>query len=454
MLNLPLVDDRLAMRLVVTDKFTDGWITRYVEPNLPAPTNPGPTCGPGWPGCTRGDVTSVTPAESVPRVNTELLQGGRVELLAQPSDALKIDAMAIYQRIQMGGYNEYYLPPGITNAHYQVFNDGESIYKATVGLRWYKFDSRADEETTGLLATSGNATPLLNSFQSSNTGVNPKATLSYEQNHELTLYGTIARGFRPGGINQQIPNPPCTLNTETYGPDSIWNYEVGEKAKLLDNRLIVNADVYYIKWTQVQQSVNQPCGYPLSENAGTATSYGPEIEVTAVLTPELTMSFSGTYTHATLTSVNTVLQQADSSFSPGLGLLNVPKLHGDDLADLHKATQRQSEVHGAREQFIRRTVHGHRFLLRHAAFLRPGRTALRPDRIQAFWLYFRRQLDRQACAARDQHDRVLVHDPIPNQGGDQPTKDDRRRSQLQVLSNACQGGHPCLRMYALARLRL
>jgi hypothetical protein len=76
MLNLPLVDDRLAMRLVVTDKFTDGWITRYVEPNLPAPTNPGPTCGPGWPGCTRGDVTSVTPAESVPRVNTELLQGG------------------------------------------------------------------------------------------------------------------------------------------------------------------------------------------------------------------------------------------------------------------------------------------------------------------------------------------------------------------------------------------
>ena len=396
-----------------------------------------------------------------------------MELLAQPSDALKIDAMAIYQRIQMGGYNEYDLPPGITNAHYQVFNDGEPIYdefklygvtvsydlshaqltsatayysreenqiqdtseainslvplygftptqyyqslfqeidttrqfseelrlastgsgplewiagaffsrfestfvennssvplvsqltttlaanptgilyqahnpysikqyaifgegtyafadnwKATVGVRWYKFDSRADEETTGLLATTGNATPLLNSFQSSNTGVNPKATLSYEQKHDLTLYGTIARGFRPGGINQQIPNPPCTLNTETYGPDSIWNYEVGEKAKLLNNRLIVNADVYYIKWAQVQQSVNQPCGYPLSENAGTATSYGPEIEVTAVLTPELTISFSGTYTHATLTSVNTVLQQADSSFSPGLGLLNVPK---------------------------------------------------------------------------------------------------------------------------------
>jgi iron complex outermembrane recepter protein len=473
MLNVPLVDDRVAMRVVITDKFTDGWITRYVEPNLPPPTNPNGPCGPGWPGCTRGDVTSVTPAETVPRVNTELLQGGRAEFLAQPTDALKIDALAIYQRIQMADYNEYDLPPGITDAHYQVFNDGEPIYdefklygvtitydlgnaeltsasayysreenqiqdtseaisslvplygfvpthyyvspfqeidttrqyseelrvastatsplqwiagaffsrfestfvennssvplvseltaslpqnptgilyqahnpysikqyaifgegtyaftnnwKATVGLRWYKFDSVANEETTGLLATTGNATPLLNTFQASNTGMNPKATLSYEENHDLTVYGTIARGFRPGGINQQIPNPPCTLNTESYGPDSIWNYEVGEKAKLLGNRLVINADVYYIQWAQVQQSVNQPCGYPLSENAGTATSYGPEIEVTALLTPELTMSFSGTYTHATLTAVNTALQQADSFFMPGLGLLNVPK---------------------------------------------------------------------------------------------------------------------------------
>jgi hypothetical protein len=75
----------------------------------------------------------------------------------------------------------------------------------------------------------------------------------------------------------------------------------------------------------VQQAVNQPCGYPLTENAGTAASYGPEIEISAILTPELVLGFSGTYTHATLTSVNATLEQADSAFTPGLGLLNVPK---------------------------------------------------------------------------------------------------------------------------------
>jgi iron complex outermembrane recepter protein len=472
MLNAPLIDDRLAMRVVLTDKYTDGWLDRIVESNFPPPTGPGP-CGPGWPGCTRGDVTAVTPTAVVPRVNWERLQGGRVELLAQPTDALKIDATALYQKITAGDYNEYDLPPGMPNAHYQPFNNFEPIFdefrlygltvtydmsfaeltsatayysreesqtsdvsealysvvglfgvtatqfyqipfnetdstrqfseeirlastgkgpfqwigglffsrfesifseynasqplafisvggaaanpdgiiyqahnpyhmkqyavfgegnyaltdtlKLTAGVRWYKFESRADEETAGFATDSGNAATTLNSFEQSNSGANPKVTLSYEPNHDLTVYGTIARGFRPGGINQQIPASICTIHPETYGPDSTWNYEVGEKARLLDNRLVVNADVYYIKWTQVQQIVNQPCGYPLTENAGNAASYGPEIEVTALLGPNLTMTFSGTYTHSTLTSANPLVTQVDPALAPGLPILNIPK---------------------------------------------------------------------------------------------------------------------------------
>jgi outer membrane receptor protein involved in Fe transport len=126
MLNVPLIDDALAMRIVATDKYRDGWITRYVEPNFPPPTNPGP-CGPGWPGCTRGDVTAVTPSQTTPRINWERLKGGRVELLAQPTSALKIQATAVYQKITMGDYDEYDLPPGIPAARYQPNNNNEPI---------------------------------------------------------------------------------------------------------------------------------------------------------------------------------------------------------------------------------------------------------------------------------------------------------------------------------------
>ncbi len=474
MVNVPLITDKLAVRIVATDKYRDGWITRVVEPNFPAPVNPNGFCaGSGWPGCDRGNVLAITPASETPHTNWEHLQGARIEVLAKPTERLTLSALALYQKIDLGGYDEYDLPPGLPGYHFQPnnasepisdkfqlygltatydlgfadlisatayytrtesqtqdtaealysllplygfntstfytspFNEtdtthqfseelrltsknsgalrwtfgvfyshfesifaesnnlpafvatipgglagnpqgvlyqannpyyikqygvfGEGTYnfgggvKLTAGARWYKFDSRANEETTGLLALSGNATPYLSNFATSNNGVNPKVTLSYEHEHDLTLYATVSRGFRPGGINQQIPNPPCTLNGETYGPDSIWNYEVGEKAKLFGNHLTVNADVYYIHWSNVQQSVNQACGYPLSANAGSAQAYGPEVEINAQLTRDWAINFTGTYTHSALSSANAALQAQDPLVVPGLPLLNVPK---------------------------------------------------------------------------------------------------------------------------------
>ena len=473
MFNTPLASDTLAMRVVLTDKTTEGFIDRIVLSPFPVPTGGGP-CGPGWPGCVRGDVTGSPATQVIQRANGERLQGGRVEFLARPSDALRISALAMYQKITADGYSEYDAPPGSDSriAHYQPFSlgepfadtfrlfgltltydlgfaeltsatayysrtesqyqdDSEALYsvqglfgvaqpqffeipfnetdsteqyneelrlastgtgrlqwiagayyahfqsvfeeynasvpfvsyvagstagnplgliyqaynpyhvkqyalfgettyaltdtlKLTTGLRWYKFESEADEETAGLATGSGVAAQTLNSFSTSNNGLNPKATLSYEHEHNLTVYGTIARGFRPGGINQQIPASLCTITTETYGPDSTWNVEVGEKAKLLDNRLLVNADVYYIKWKEVQQVVNQNCGYPLTENAGDAASYGPELEITARVTPELTLTLAGTYTHSALTSVNPFLVQ-NTAIHAGTPILNVPK---------------------------------------------------------------------------------------------------------------------------------
>ena len=474
MVNLPVVKDMLAVRAVFTDKYRDGWITRVVEPNFPAPTDPNGFCaGSGWPGCTRGNVLGVPASSQTPHTNWEHLTGGRVEILAKPTERLTISALAIFQNIRLGGYDEYDLPPGLPGYHFQPTNAAEPItdkfqlygltatydlgfadltsatayytrtesqtqdtgealfsllplynftptqyysapfnetdttrqfseelrlvskgdgplrwtvggfysnfksvfaesnylpafvattpngltdnplgtlyqannpyyikqyglfgegtysfgegFKLTAGARWYKFESRANEETTGLLALSGNGTPFLSSFATANTGVNPKVTLSYEHRHDLTLYATASRGFRPGGINQQIPNPPCTLNAETYGPDSIWNYEVGEKARFFGNRLTINADVYYIHWSNVQQSVNQACGYPLSANAGTAEAYGPEIEIAAQITHDLALTFSGTYTHSAIKTPDAALQAQDPLVVSGLPLLNVPK---------------------------------------------------------------------------------------------------------------------------------
>ena len=117
------------------------------------------------------------------------------------------------------------------------------------------------------------------------------------------------KGFRPGGANQILPPADratriATAGRPQFGPDSVWNYELGEKARIFDSWLTVNSDVYYIRWLGVQQVFTLPCGYQYYNNAGNGRSFGPEIEIDAKLAADWTATFSGAYTDAKLTQPN------------------------------------------------------------------------------------------------------------------------------------------------------
>jgi len=81
-----------------------------------------------------------------------------------------------------------------------------------------------------------------------------------------------------------------------------------------------NTDVYYIHWSGIQQNITLPCGYTYTANAGVAQSYGPEIELTARLTPELSTNLTATTTNATITHAN-----AGTGILDGTRVLNIPK---------------------------------------------------------------------------------------------------------------------------------
>jgi outer membrane receptor protein involved in Fe transport len=218
-----------------------------------------------------------------------------------------------------------------TPYHVQQFAAfGEASYKitdevkATVGLRWFKYNSSEEIFENGWGGGPyANAIPLQLDEFSTSSGVTPRFNLSYEPNKDLTVYGTISEGFRPGGVNLPGPTSLCGAQPVTYNPDNVWDYEVGEKAKFFDDRLSVNGDLYYLQWNGVQQLILQSCGYPITENAGTAASYGPELEVAAKLIDGLTLNASGTYTDATITSPN-----AGTGIEKGAPVLNIPKYTG------------------------------------------------------------------------------------------------------------------------------
>ncbi len=200
--------------------------------------------------------------------------------------------------------------------------------RLTAGLRWYTYRNALDMTFSGFGSTLGTNVPTITHVAQSSAGVNPKVDLSYDVDRDLMVYATAAKGFRPGGGNQPLPAIACIQNQlvqlgyangvapASYAADSLWNYEVGEKARFLDNTVRLNTSVYFENWKDIQLE-ELPCNYPMFDNANSAHIYGGEVELHAVLGRHVLMGFSAGFTHAQLA-------QTAHGFKAGDRLPDVP----------------------------------------------------------------------------------------------------------------------------------
>ncbi len=145
--------------------------------------------------------------------------------------------------------------------------------------------------------------------ETTKNGTTPKFNATWQVDKNNLVYVQAAKGFRFGGINQIVPLNLCAkeladnnlaVPSPTYNPDSLWNYEIGNKSTLLDGRLTLNASVYLIKWKDIQVNRGLNCGFSFRENAAGLTSKGFEIETTVRPVQGLTFTVGGSYTDATL----------------------------------------------------------------------------------------------------------------------------------------------------------
>jgi iron complex outermembrane recepter protein len=191
---------------------------------------------------------------------------------------------------------------------YRFFNQ----LTATVGARRYYYHNTVNTAVSGWLSSSGNDSFDYFHTEEKDSGVTPKANLSFQLNPELMLYTTASQGFRPGGGNQPIPTTgslgtQCLAELQQLGlnsaplgykPDKVWSYEVGEKYRDGAGRFTINGAGYFENWQHIQQNIPLGCGFPFTSNAGDAHIYGTELEMSAIVVPGLVASASASWLHS------------------------------------------------------------------------------------------------------------------------------------------------------------
>jgi outer membrane receptor protein involved in Fe transport len=150
----------------------------------------------------------------------------------------------------------------------------------------------------------------------------------------VLAYGTVATGFRSGGLNSQSqpfePIPP------SFQPDTLISYELGLKGRLLENRFEYQIDGFLEHWNNMQvQETTADGDFSYQGNAGTAQITGAELELRVRPTEHLTATLSGSYQRGVLTQGATAFQKLKNSTLGVTGnrIPNVPPVQASFRAE-------------------------------------------------------------------------------------------------------------------------
>jgi iron complex outermembrane receptor protein len=195
----------------------------------------------------------------------------------------------------------------------------------------------------------------------------PMGDIAYEWTDNVMTYAQVSRGFQSGVINASAGSPIAFTATK---PEKILSYEVGVKSQWYENRLRLNADVFYSDYTDQQVSTFRanPAGGVSStiENAGKSRYYGSEVEVTAI--PLRGVAVNGNYSYLNARYTQFLSQRIDPlTGKPVLDAGGKPVL--DDVS-------RQQQVNYAPE---------HTFSVGLTYTAPPSRTGVFSAHVDMFW---------------------------------------------------------------------
>jgi iron complex outermembrane receptor protein len=214
--------------------------------------------------------------------------------------------------------DSYFLNTNAKDEQVALFGEGTysftDQFKLTAGVRFSrtKFENHTLTGGPQLFLQ-----PQTVDSSQTNNSFTPKLSFSYQADPRDLYYFTYAKGFRPGGANNPVPQAACQADFAafnisssplTFSPDTVQSFEVGAKNNF-DNRVKLSSSIYYIRWNNIQQTVVPPiCQISFIDNLGTAVAKGFDLQAEVAITDAFTLELATGYTDARYTS--------DSRLSP------------------------------------------------------------------------------------------------------------------------------------------
>jgi iron complex outermembrane receptor protein len=144
-----------------------------------------------------------------------------------------------------------------------------------------------------------------------------EASLNHRISEDVTTYLRAGRAQRSGGWNL----PLASLQAVPFSPERLTDFELGIKAKFLDGRGAINADVFTGNYDDLQRLLAEIVnGTPLTAviNAGRARVSGLEFETELKVTDSLLLQASFGYTDARYLQFSQQVVNGTSSVSVDL----------------------------------------------------------------------------------------------------------------------------------------
>ena len=168
-----------------------------------------------------------------------------------------------------------------------------------------------------------------------------RGALEYDLGDDTMVYGSYTRGFKPGGSNltfgiEDVISPILVL--PTFKDETIEAWELGLKTDFADNRIRLNAAVFYYDYKNLQYQATDPEVF----NGGVGNLpgseiYGAELELLSFITDRFTLDARLSWLETEITESHLSLDNVQSDAATNALLAQGAFLFGTEIEQARAA---------------------------------------------------------------------------------------------------------------------